>query len=357
MISLTLIGDFGAQPMIRKANTGRPETLSADVGPWPWPWFLVSEGHGRLRAGDERHKMTTFSATDAGLVGFKLAREHPRTILVWGLLLLASSLVTAVVLALLAGPAVAELQSFAPDASTNPSEIMAIYAKMLPAVLVLIPLSLIYSGVLYAGANRLVLRPGDGGVASLKLGADELRQVGLLLLVSLILVGVYLLGGVAIILVSGLVSLISRPLAALLAMLGVIALVGGVVFVAVRLSLASAITFATGRIAIAQSWQMTKGRFWPLLGAYLLAGVMGIIVSLLAIAIFFAVAALIVGIKTAGAQVMSPDMSTLAAVFSPLAIIHAVFTAAVSALTSLIWLCPPAVIYQQLVGPGADTFD
>ena len=49
------------------------------------------------------------------------------------------------------------------------------------------------------------------------------------------------------------------------------ALVGAAIYVGVRLSLAGPATCAEGRLVVFESWTMTHGHFWRLLGAYVLA--------------------------------------------------------------------------------------
>jgi hypothetical protein len=302
--------------------------------------------------------MASFSATDAGLVGFKVARDNPMAVVAWALLSLVSLVITSVIMASLAGPAMEELKEFTGKAAeVDPQAMLAIYARLAPAFLLILPLSLIFSGIMYAAANRLVLKPADGSFGGLKLGNDEFRQIWVLVLVFLVIIAVYLALVLGVVVIAALGAVINPILGGLLAVLAGLAALAALIWVSLRLSLIGPIAFATGKVGLSGSWNMTKGHVWPLLGAYVLAVVMGVIVSVLVMAIFFGFAALAFGFKEAGAVVMNPDMSSLAALASPLMITYFLVNSVTSALTSMIFLCPAAVIYQQLRGTGAEVFD
>lgn len=306
----------------------------------------------------DRRIMASFSATDAGLVGFKVARENPMAVVAWALLSLVSTVVTSVIMATLAGSALNEFREIGTQGSSpDPQTLMAAYGQLAPAFLLIVPVSLIFSGILYGAANRVILRPSEAGFGGLKLGGDEFRQILALLLVFVLLLGAYFVAVIAVVVVAALGTIINPWLGGLLAVLAGLAALGVLFMGIVRLSLISPIAFATGKITLQESWRMSKGHFWPMLGAYVLALVMGVIVSVLIMAIFFGIAALVFGFKEAGAVVMNPDMSSLAALISPLMIAYFLVNAIASALTSMIFLCPAAVIYQQLRGTGAEVFD
>ena len=62
----------------------------------------------------------------------------------------------------------------------------------------------------------------------------------------------------------------ARGLSAWIAFLGGLAVIGLSMWVGVRLSLLSPQTFAEGRINVRESWVLTHGHFWGLLGMFVL---------------------------------------------------------------------------------------
>jgi hypothetical protein len=299
--------------------------------------------------------MATFSATDAGLVGFKLAREHPAVVPIWAALTLLNSLLTSFVMISLAGPALAEIGNASP-AATDPAAMGALYAQMAPAYLVIILVSFAFSGILNAAAVRIVLHPADRATGFVRLGPDEFRQMLLALLITLIMLGVGLVGALGVGALAGALAAVALPLASLGGVLGVVAILGLFIYLSVRLSLASTITFETRKIAIRASWDMTRGHFWNLFGAYLLAGVMGAIVAILGTALIFVVMALVFGFGTAGTAITNPDMSSFGAYMTPAVVVYTLGMSVFSALAYLIFLCAAPTIYGQMKG-DIDIFD
>jgi hypothetical protein len=299
--------------------------------------------------------MTEFSSTDAALGGFGLARNNPRTIIAWALVAFISSLASFAAMTLLSGGAFEEFRTLG---ASNPEsvdfgQITAIYARMGPAYGASILISLVTAGLLNASAARLVLRPSDtGGFGYVQFGGDELRQILLAVVLNVIFLGIWFAVGLLI----GLGYVVGgAPLSALLGLLGFLAAIVASVFLAVRLSLSSAATFAERRLAIRDSWRLTKGRFWPLLGTYLLAGVLGVLVVILVLAIAMVVIMLAFGMAAAGGA-MSPTFESLGALFSPASLIYFAILSFGSALGYLIFLTPAPTIYRQLTDQP-DAFD
>jgi hypothetical protein len=161
--------------------------------------------------------MATFSATDAGLSGFTLARSRPRVFLVWGLILLAISFVTSAATILTVGQAMVDMQSASQTGDQEAT--MQSMTALAPFYLVALPLSLLYYGIATAAVNRMVLRPDDSRNAFIRLGGDELRMI-------VVMIAQWLIGVVVVI--------VAVLLAVLLAALGG-AVAGGVGRAAVAL--------------------------------------------------------------------------------------------------------------------------
>jgi hypothetical protein len=77
--------------------------------------------------------------------------------------------------------------------------------------------------------------------------------------------------------------------------LGLLAAVGLMLMLAVRLSLAPPLTFATGRIDLFGSWALTRGRAGRILGAYALTLALVALVYFLSALVVAAVGAVLAG--------------------------------------------------------------
>ncbi len=298
--------------------------------------------------------MASFSPADAAIEGFRTVRQHPQVILVWGVILAVQAFVGTLVLVNMAGSALQKMTTMtaASAATVDPTEVFQFYGQILPAYLFVMLLSLASYSVLIPAALRMVIRPQDKGLAFLRIGPAELRQVAVNLIVSLILFGVYM--GVAIFAV--VLGVIMAPLGG--TALGRVAVIGLVLVVAiavmlffmVKFSLAGAQTFAEGRVRIFGSWSLTGGRFWRVLGAYALAGVLALIVIFLG-AVIAVVAAMAVGGGTGALSAFfKPDFSSYRTYMTPAVTIYQVVMAFIMTLVLPIMICPSARIYQAVAG-------
>ncbi|MDP3746729.1 MAG: hypothetical protein Q8Q88_06725 [Phenylobacterium sp.] len=291
--------------------------------------------------------MTAFSATDAAFEGFRITREKPKVLLIWAGFYLIISLLMPVFLVTMGGQNLMALEAQANNPDADPAAALANLAALAPLYAVLIPIGLAVQAVLAAAVYRAILRPEDTGFGYLRLGEDELRLTGLTLiyfLLSLVAVTVVVLvGGVGAGVAAG---LLGSP------MFGVglgLFFLGLLLYVAVRLSLAPVITFAERKISVFDSWALTKGQFWKLLGAYVLAIASVVVVLLLAMVIFMAVAAIVAGgdIASVG-KIFAPDLSSVAAYYTPAMIAYTIFGGFLNALYFAVLVSPAAVAYRAL---------
>jgi hypothetical protein len=299
-----------------------------------------------------------FSATDAALSGFRLVREHLKTVGVWVVLMTVASVIVSIATIKLAGPQMAAMLELSAEQSADPQATLKAMEGMGPLFLFSALYSLVIYSILLAGVNRLVLRPQDSAGAHLRIGADELRQAAVLLLVNLILLAAYF----GLVIVAGVVIGIGIAVggAAIGVILGVLLFLGvlaAMVFLAVRLSFAGVMTFDTRKISIRDSWDLTKGQFWPLFGAYFVALVLAVVVYALLLVIIAVIGASLGGGLTAMADAFNPDMSSLTSFFTPAGIVRTLFSGVVSILVLLIVFAPAPTIYAQLKGRDvSDTF-
>lgn len=294
--------------------------------------------------------MAEFSASDAAFSGFRISWEHPVALAVWAVLAFVISLVYSLFLSVSAGPAFADLQAHGMPPANSP-EALTLVRELLPTYAALLIGLLVIYAVLYAAMNRVVLRPTESRFGYLRLAADELRQLGLFALMT---VGIILIE-IAIMIIAGLlISVLGLAIGQAGVLVGtavfLVAAAGAFVFLGVRFSLASPLTFASGRIDLIGSWRLTRGRFWPLLGTYLIAFALSLVVMALSLAIAVAAGALV---SIALGQPTLSSAVSVAEILSPATLVRMAFSAVGSALIWPITMSPPAVIYRALTGAGA----
>jgi hypothetical protein len=300
--------------------------------------------------------MSRFSPSDAALEGFRLTRERPLSVLAWAALRFVYSAASLFVLFGIGGSSFHDLMALQADGKTPPpSAVLPLLGQLAPAVLGVLALGLVFHAVFYTAMLRAILRPGDRAFAAIRLSIDELRQFALaVVLVVLFVVYAFIAEVIAIVLIALAKGLGGAALP--IDILIVLALIAAVVYPAIRLSVAPAMTFADGRISILRALPVTRGRFWPMFGTYVLAMVLTLVVVIL-LGVIFALAIGAVGLAqggmTAATQmfgIMQASDMTLASVLSPLRLVSLGFNAVLSTLGYLILLAPAAAIFRELTG-------
>ena len=265
--------------------------------------------------------MSTFSPTEAALEGVRISRERPRALLIWAGCSLAFTLLLSLVADLTLGPQAKGLLQEAQQSPESAEAFDRMMRQIWPFFAVGYPLWLAFQAMLSAALYRAVLNPSDGRVG-LRLGRDEARLLALGLIKTAI-VAALVFAVVFLLLVTGIGS---GGLAGLLGLAAQLAVIGFGVVVWVRLSVAGPATCARRRLVVFEAWTMTKGHFWRLLAAYLMAFAVGAVVlvaSLLILLILFGVALSAMGVSTANlnAAAASPAvfiMSFVAQAFASL---------------------------------------
>lgn len=292
--------------------------------------------------------MAEFSPTDSALEGFRLGRENPVAIAVWAAIGLVQTVLTYWLVIPAAGKPLTKLMELSQKTPPDTQAVMAAWTEAGSGIVkiypILIPIMLVLGALLSAAIMRAVLRPEQRSLGYLRAGADEARILVVMLVKTLILIGLTLVSGV---IAGGLAAVIGAA-GLLLGMLVFMAAMGLYLFIAVRLSLASPQSFAEKRIAIFSSWGLTAGRFGPILGCYLLAFILAVVVffiGTLAGGAISAIQGLISG------HSVTADFSSLAAFFTPAQVLSLVIQAVVGALVLAIMGSPPAVIYRAITSP------
>jgi hypothetical protein len=276
--------------------------------------------------------MTKFSPSDSALEGFRITRERPGTILAWSLVYFLGIMVIAMIMVTALGPDFIKFVQKGGLESGDAAAYGAVLRQHQFAFLAIIIISIFLLSVLMGGIYRLALRPSEKGIAHLRLGADELR----LTVVNLALFSV---GVLFLVLTFGAAKL-GGPFGVLVSL----ALAVAMIWAGVRLLLATPMTFAEHRIAILDSWRLTKGHFWSLFGMTILAIIFYIMVWLLFSIISYATVAV------AGGNEAISNPANLA----PLAIVAFIATLMVQLLLPILQVVmiysPLAEAYRELTG-------
>ncbi len=295
-----------------------------------------------------------FSATEAAFAGFRLARREPLTLAIWAAVLAVFGLVFGSLMVLMAGPAMMDLRNLQPGASKDPAAVLSVFQKLGPFYALTFPVTLLFYAVAYGAVNRAVLRPSTPPrFGRLAVGGDELRQLLVLVLLGLLFFALYIVTAIVAIVAAVALGIAAQSAGGVVVgiLVGVVAgltVVGVFLFVAVRLSLASPLTFDTERVSIFASWRLTKGRFWALLGAYLLSGVMVLLLSVVALVVTAVIATVVGGGLSAAGVIFRPDMTSLATYFTPVSVVWMVIAACLNSLTLALTIGAPAAAYAQL---------
>jgi hypothetical protein len=300
--------------------------------------------------------MADFSATDVAFSGIRFVRERPRTVAVWAGVQIIISLVLGALVVVMLGPSMAQMRGFSRGPAADPTQAMAVFARVLPMYAVLLPITLLINAVVYAAMARAVLRPADEGVGYLRLGADEVRQILLMLLWIVVAIAGEVVGGIVLAIPTVILAIVVQGARPLIVALCVVVAMAAAIYCVVRLSLASAMTFDRKRVDLFGSWTLTKGQFWKMLGAYALVVGLALVIVILVSIISTAVAAVLGGVGGLAA-IFTSNVSSMAQFMAPARLAVTVLWALVTPLFWALFLMPPAEIYRHLSGASDPALD
>jgi hypothetical protein len=227
--------------------------------------------------------MNHFSIGEAYGAGFGLVGRKPLQVLTWGIVVTVLRMLPFVLMLWLVGPQM--IKGWADFASVmaargDPHEAAETLRETMSGFNSFSALSWLTSivsvGLLNAAVFRAVLRPNDGGFMGLKFGMDEVWQ-GLIYLCAFILLIIFaVLVVLACVAIGGIIVLAANAAGAsgwfnglaisLVAIAGVVT----IIWICLRFSLAGPATFAERNFQLFESWTLTKGHSWSLLGLALL---------------------------------------------------------------------------------------
>ncbi len=292
----------------------------------------------------------SFSASDAAFEGFKVVRRNPLLVLFWAAVYLASF----VAIFAVAGAPIAKLMASAEalQGNSNPSitELESLGQSYMMIIGLILPLGLIVGAVLNTAIARSVLRPADKSFGYMRLGADELRVFAVTVILGLLITVVWMGLILVVSIFGGLVSASGLPILWLFVIALGLAAIGVVVWLALRLSLAVPITFAEKRIALFDSFALTKGRVMPLLGMAVIAFIMAILVSLLGSIIAMPISLVTGGGLASLAQFEGQSMLQILQHAGLALVLWGVVNAIFSALQLAVMYAPFAAAYRDIKG-------
>ena len=190
---------------------------------------------------------------------FRFMGDNVRAILVWSSIIFLMSLLTMLIMSPFYAAQVAALQG---GAAAPPNVGM---------LFIPIALSLLVGVVLWAAVFRAVLFPKESRFAYLRVGMDELRLLGCVLVLLIAFYLIIAICGIVLGLIVGLLGAAIGGMGAVSAT--IIASALGMLILGLwlgtRFSVAGPLTLLERKVIIGPAWRATRGNFWPLLGAYI----------------------------------------------------------------------------------------
>lgn len=294
----------------------------------------------------------TFSATDAAFEGFRVVRRKPMVLLWWTAAYLA---VMAVMLIVAIGPlvtAVNAAQALEGASEPTPEDLAPLMAAWGAMMVVALPLGLLFGAVLNAAVARSVLEPAKSAFGYLRLGADELRVLAVTVALAVLAFFVFGAMGLAAGLIGGFAAAALGNAGWTVAILAGLGLIAVGAWLAARFSLAVPITMAEKKIAVFDSWRVTKGRALPIIGMAILAFIMTIVVSLLFSFVLFPIT-IAMGMSGGWEQLAQMEGAAPAEIFSamgPFLAVTVVFQAIGAALQLAVAYAPFSAAYLAIKG-------
>ncbi|MEW5687819.1 MAG: hypothetical protein AB1942_23135 [Pseudomonadota bacterium] len=294
--------------------------------------------------------MASFSATDAALEGFRITRERPKALLAWTGFCFAVSIVSALITINMPAETRQALEVLQNDPSATPDGRVLMEALAILSPLLLFGLAV--QCIMAAAVYRVILRPQDHAFHFLRVGKDEGRLIGLTLIYAvmaiMLVVAVQLVVGI----IAALASLLGQGVFSFVFAAAELFVLGLLVYIAVRMSLAPVISFDRKKLSIFDSWAITRGQFWRLTGAYLLAICCVFVVAILFMMLFMAVATIVMlmlgGSISELMKIFQPDETTLQTYLNPFMIAYMVVGGLFTAIYYAVVAAPGAVAYRNL---------
>jgi len=286
----------------------------------------------------------TLSPPATAFEGFRIIRDRPGLVLAWtGFYLLC---LVAMILILLV-PNIGTLAAV--EGGSGQRDLDQLLARFGAPILFVIPIAVAMPLMLVTAVYRAVLQPQDTAFAHLKIGADELRVLGMSVVVIVIFALASGLYGIAVVAAANRVG----PLHGVVTFAGSIGGAALLAWLMVRLSLAGTMTFAEHHLRLGAAWRLTRGHFWRLLTTLVLSLVYAVIVVVMALSLSFLLAMVTGGFTLLG-ELASPDLTDMTPGFALAVLGQLLLQLAINTLlivlVLVIFYAPPAAAYRQLKG-------
>ncbi|WP_269716380.1 hypothetical protein [Caulobacter sp. NIBR2454] len=295
--------------------------------------------------------MSKFSSSDAAFEGFRLARHHPRAVLIWAGASFLTTIAVGVLTALLFTGSLAKA-----GGDIDPAD-AALTLDLVRDALISLLLGLMIISVYLNAVYRAVLKSDDfheDRYGYLRVGREELRTAGAVVLYGLIFIGLTFVVSLGASILYSLATL-TGPALGLLVVVIALAVFFIFIFCWVRLTLALPMTFDRGKMSFRDSWRLSRGWFWPLLGMKILTFAITAVVILTIFIVAVAVAAIASGGDLREMmQGFNDDTPTLASYLNPLTLTYLLLSAAVGALQNALLYGPSAHAYRVITKVEAE---
>lgn len=299
----------------------------------------------------------TFSATDAAFEGFRVVRRKP-TVLIWWTLAYLVFIGLVIMLAMgslidLAGAA----EALRGVTSPRPEDMAPVTSAMNGIMAVAGPMGLLFGAVLNTAVARAVLEPERSAFGYLRLGVDELRVLAVTVALALLAMAAIVTAGILLGVLGGVAVSALGAMGGIVTGLAVLALLVAAAWVAARFSLAVPITLAERKIAVFDSWRVTRGRALPIVGMAILSFMMTIVVSILFSVVLMPLS-LIFGMAGGWQELARMQGAGVAEVLSalgPFLAVMTLFQAVGAALQLAVAYAPFSAAYRDIKGvPAAE---
>lgn len=290
--------------------------------------------------------------TDFAFKGIDIIKTNPMAVLVWGAVSTGFSVLMSVLMVIIAGPQLAALQNI--DESQGAEALMQ-FGAMGPVFMIAAIGGLLTTAIVQSAIFRSQFEPDAQGLAFLRFGGDEVRQVIAIVLWFLAFILFYFLFLLALMLFMAIMGFIGSLSSILGGILMVLVSITGLVtffFILSRWSLAMVQSYAEKKINILGSFKLTKGHGWTLLGGYIL---LFLVVLVMLIVFYVVIFGLVMAIGLSGdfmttfQQMAQPDMSSVSGLFTPMFIIQTLLGVAVSGVFSTLAYGATVAAYRTLV--------